>query len=54
MARTILCPKKCGDFLMAKKIKSTTTHINPLGFMFLFIPILMNAIELLLIETFSY
>lgn len=44
MARTILCPKKCGDFLMAKKIKSTTTHINPLGFMFLFIPILMIVV----------
>ena len=44
MARTILCPKKCGDFLMAKKIKSTTTHINPLGFMLLFIPILMIVV----------
>ena len=41
MARTILCPKKCGDFLMAKKIKSTTTHINPIGFILMFIPILM-------------
>ena len=29
---------------MAKEIKSTTTHINPLGFMLLFIPILMIVV----------
>jgi len=44
MARTILCPKKCGDFLMAKKIKSTLLHILTRGFMLLFIPILMIVV----------
>tara|TARA_B100001250_G_scaffold388884_1_gene387516 strand:+ start:68 stop:745 length:678 start_codon:yes stop_codon:yes gene_type:complete len=50
MAITILCPKKCGDVLIGKRINSTNRYINPIGIILLFVPILM-IIALLFIPT---